>query len=107
MRRSTLNTRKNCALACRLALVVTAAALLSACQTDGNNTPGPLAALTAGSKPAEAAKAEPPMTHARAAMECWMKTEKGNPKEDLEKRADVVNKCIDDKMQTASAAPKS
>jgi hypothetical protein len=46
------------------------------------------------------------MTHSRAAMECWMKTEKGQPGGDLDKRADVVNKCIDEKLKTAQA-PKS
>jgi len=49
-----------------------------------------------------------PMTRARAARECWMRTEKANPHQDLDKRADVVNKCIDDKLKAAgSAAPKT
>ncbi|MEI9803232.1 MAG: hypothetical protein WDN48_00705 [Pseudolabrys sp.] len=108
MRRSTFDIRQCFALVRRAMLVMAAAGLLSACETDGKDTPGPFAALTApSSKPAEPAKPEPPMTHPRAAMECWMKTEKGNPNENLEKRADVVNKCIDDKMKSASAAPKS
>ncbi|HET9175779.1 MAG TPA: hypothetical protein VFN84_05435 [Pseudolabrys sp.] len=48
------------------------------------------------------------MTRTRAARECWMRTEKGNAHQDLDKRADIVNKCIDDKLKAASmAAPKS
>ena len=42
------------------------------------------------------------MTRSRAARECWMRTEKGNTREDLDKRADLVNKCIDEKMKAAS-----
>ncbi len=38
---------------------------------------------------------------ARAAMECWMGTEKGSAKTNLDKRADIVTKCIQDKMKTA------
>ena len=34
-----------------------------------------------------------------------MRTEKGNPHEDLEKRADLVNKCIDEKMKAAATPP--
>jgi len=47
------------------------------------------------------------MTHARAAMECWMKIEKSRSDGNLDKRADVVTKCIDDKMRAAQAAPRS
>ncbi len=50
---------------------------------------------------------EPPMTRSRAATECWMKTEKGSADIDLDKRADIVTKCIDDKMKAAAAAPKT
>lgn len=89
-----------------LALLLAASALLAGCETDGN-APGPLASLTSPSKPAEPAKPpEAPMTHARAASECWMSTEKGRADANLDKRADVVNKCIDEKMKTA-AAPKT
>ena len=97
-------------LAMRLALAVAAAVLLSGCQTDGDG-PGPFSSLSAPSKPAEPAKpAEPPMTKSKAAMECWMKTEKGSAAANLDKRADVVNKCIDDKMKSVEAkkdAPKT
>jgi hypothetical protein len=82
-----------------LACVVASAALLAGCETDA---PGPLASLS--SKPSEPAKApEPPMTRSRAASECWMSTEKGSSSANLDKRADLVTKCIDDKLK---AAPK-
>lgn len=73
-----------------LALMAAAAVLLAGCETTG--TP----AVEAAKPP------EPPMTHSRAAQECWMKTEKGSASLDLDKRADIVNKCIDEKMKTAS-----
>jgi hypothetical protein len=93
-----------------LALLVAAAALLSGCETDGS-TPGPFASLSTPSKPAEPAKPpEPPMTRTRAASQCWMSTEKGSASVNLDKRADIVDKCIDDKLKAvkdAPAAPKS
>jgi hypothetical protein len=104
--------------------VLTAALSLAACETDGT---GPSAAdapkAQAASTRAEPAASKPeaptqavrpaagdgePMTHARAARECWMRTEKANPHQDLDKRADVVNKCIDDKLKAAGgAAPRT
>ena len=107
--------------------VLTAALALAACKTDGTGpsaagAPKAQAASTilepAGSKPetlptqssrpAAAADDDEPMTRARAARECWMRTEKANPHQDLDKRADVVNKCIDDKLKAAgAAAPKT
>ena len=99
------------------------AVALAACETDGTgpsaaDAPKAQAASTrpepAGSKPetpptqsarpAAAADDGEPMTRARAARECWMRTEKANPHQDLDKRADVVNKCIDDKLKAAGAA---
>jgi hypothetical protein len=47
------------------------------------------------------------MTHSRAATECWMATEKGHNEPDLDKRADIVTKCIDQKMKAAGNAPKT
>jgi hypothetical protein len=96
----------------RFVVLVAAAALLSGCQTDGDGS-GPFASLSAPAKPAEAAKpaeppkAEPPMTKSKAAMECWMKTDKNSAGADLDKRADIVNKCIADKMKAVAAAPKT
>lgn len=69
--------------ACRLALLCAAAGLLAACTTEGK---GQVSLL------------QPPMTHQRASAECWMQTEKTMQKVDLEKRVDVVNRCIEDKM---------
>jgi len=74
------------------------AVLLAACET---TSPGAAPAATA-----QAAPPEPPMTRSRAAEMCWMSTEKGAASQNLDKRADLVNKCIEDKMKGA-AAPKS
>ncbi len=52
-----------------------------------------------GSPPPAAAAPEPPMTHSRAATECWMATEKGHADMNFDKRADIVTKCIDQKMK--------
>ena len=77
-----------------LVLVVAAAALVG-CESV---VPYPTA------PPAAAASATPPMTHSRAASECWMSTEKGRADMNLDKRADFVTKCIDEKMKGAKAA---
>jgi hypothetical protein len=91
MRRSTLATRST-----TLAMVIAAALALAGCNTDGN---GPGASMASATPP------EPPMTHQRAAAICWAKTEKGAAASaDLDKRADIVTKCIADKMK---AAPKA
>lgn len=74
---------------------LSAAAALAGCET---TSPGATLAATA--------QAEPPMTHARAAELCWMGTEKGAASMNLDKRADVVDKCIEDKMKGAPT-PKS
>jgi hypothetical protein len=83
----------------RLLLVVLAAAGLAACETSG------LGSTTEAAKPAE-----PPMTHRRAAELCWMAAEKGSAAMPLDKRADIVDKCIAQKMKatagnTAPAGP--
>ena len=121
-----VSTTRKIRTAASLAVLAVALAL-AACETDGT---GPSAADApkaqaasarpepAASKPetppaqtvrpAAAADDGEPMTRARAARECWMRTEKANPHQDLDKRADVVNKCIDDKLKAAgSAAPKT
>jgi hypothetical protein len=77
-------------------LALAAAALaLAACETTGTGT---------GVKPEAAKPPEPPMTHTRAAEQCWMSTEKGGASLSLDKRADLVNKCIEDKMKGGSAS---
>ena len=35
----------------------------------------------------------------RASAECWMSIEKSHPEMNLDKRAAIVTKCIDDKMK--------
>jgi hypothetical protein len=105
--------------ATRLALFASCALALAACETDGTSPtaadapkaeavsakPEAVAPKPQAAKPAEPAADAEPMTHSRAARECWMRTEKGNPHEDLEKRADLVNKCIDEKMKAAGTPP--
>jgi hypothetical protein len=105
--------------AARVTLFAGAALALGACQTDsGSPAAGepPKAEVTAGkpeaaapkpqaARPSEPAEEAEPMTRTRAARECWMKTEKANPYENLDKRADIVNKCIEDKLKAAAAPP--
>lgn len=81
-------------------MVTLAAAALAGCETTGS-TPNATAMATA--TPAK----DPPLTHAKAAEQCWMATEKGHADQDLDKRVDVVDKCIAEKMKAAQAAPKS
>jgi hypothetical protein len=75
-------------------LILSTALALAGCETTGTGT------AAQATKPPE-----PPMTHTRAATECWMGTEKDHI--DLDKRADIVTKCIDQKMKAASDAPKT
>jgi hypothetical protein len=105
MRRFTPKSRNAFSVAGRLVLVVMAAAALAGCETDGSGPGSPGAPAAQAAKPPEPPK--PPMTRTRAAGECWMGTEKGSAGKDLDKRADAVTKCIDDKMKGAQAAPKS
>ena len=74
-----------------LAMALIAAAALAGCNTDGAGS------MAQGPAPE-------PMTRQRAATICWSKTEKDAGKMTLDQRADVVTKCIDDKMK---AAPKT
>ena len=83
-----------------LALVLLAGTpALTACQTDG---PGP----SAQASPQEAAKetAKPP-NHQEAALICWASVDKAHPTMGLDQRADIVTKCINEKMKT-QPAPK-
>ena len=70
-----------------LAVIAASAVLLAGCETTGG---GPVAATAAP---------QPPMTHSRAANECWMATEKGEKSMNLDKRADVVDRCIEQKLK--------
>jgi hypothetical protein len=71
-----------------------AALALAGCET---TSPGPLGA---------AQSSPPPMTHVQAAEACWMETEKSEARLNLDKRADLVDKCIAEKTgeKTADAA---
>jgi hypothetical protein len=106
---------------------LTVALALTACETSGTGpsaadapkaqaasvrpeSPGakPETPPTQTARPAAPVDDGEPMTRTRAARECWMRTEKANPHQDLDKRADIVNKCIDDKLKAAGvAAPKT
>jgi hypothetical protein len=46
-----------------------------------------------------------PMTHTKAAEICWMATEKTSARLPLDKRADMVERCIAEKMGTAPPKP--
>ncbi|HEY6831479.1 MAG TPA: hypothetical protein VI251_03230 [Pseudolabrys sp.] len=94
-----MTTGHNCFFRARLAALLVAALALAGCETTGTGA-GPAARAAAAGPP------QPPMTHSRAAAECWMSTEKGTVSQDLDKRGDYVTKCIDDKMKSADAAPK-
>jgi hypothetical protein len=93
-----------------LALLLLTSGLLAGCQTGGSPS-NPISELAAYNSKKDEAKAaakpaEPPMTRSRAAMECWMQLEKSHAGTNIDKRADIVNKCIDDKLKVAEA-PKS
>jgi hypothetical protein len=81
------------ALASTLAVALLAGAL-AGCNTDSIGAP-------------QAQAAPKPMTRTEAAKECWMATEHGRQDLPLDKRADIVDKCIKDKMSAANkpAAP--
>jgi hypothetical protein len=84
-------------------LLLTCAPALTACQTDGAGTP----AASAQAEPQEPPK---PLTRSEAAMQCWMSVEKTHKSAGLDQRADIVTKCIDDKLngpkQPAAASAK-
>jgi hypothetical protein len=69
------------------AALLAAAAALAGCETTGSGVPV-----------AVAAPAPEPMTHTQAAEICWMATEHGHADLPLDKRADIVEQCIKDKM---------
>jgi hypothetical protein len=73
--------------------VLGSALALAACETTGPGAPSMAAAPTP----------QPPMTHRQAAEECWMGTEKADARMNLDKRADVVDRCIEQKMKGAPA----
>lgn len=84
-------------------LLLACAPALSACQTDAPAGPSAQAASQGASK--AAANDEPP-TRQEAALQCWSSVDKAHPTMGLDQRADIVTKCINDKMKTQPAAPK-
>ena len=81
-------------------LLLACSPLLAACQTDAPATP------TAQAGPQEAPL---PLTRQEAAAQCWMSVEKTHKNTGLDQRADIVTKCINDKMKAAEqpAAPEA
>jgi hypothetical protein len=69
------------------AALFAAAAALGGCETTG-----------AGVAQAKAKPAPEPMSHTQAAEYCWMSTEHGHGDLPLDKRADIVDQCIREKM---------
>jgi hypothetical protein len=76
-------------MACALGALLVAAPL-AGCKTDPSGLPVVAAA--------PAAPAPKPLTHQQAALDCWMATEHGHKDMPLDKRADIVDACIKDKM---------
>ena len=90
--------------AARVVLFVACALALAGCETDAT---GPAVSDTPRVSTAPVANSEP-MTHSRAARECWMRTEKASAHENLDKRAELVNKCIDENLKAAGVpSPRS
>ena len=71
------------------ALLLAAGAALAGCETTGTGV------AQASVTPAAAPE---PMSHTDAAEYCWMATEHGHADLPLDKRADIVEQCIKEKM---------
>ena len=88
-------------------LLLACSPLLAACQTDAPAAP----AAQSAPKAEEPEAAAPPLTRQEAAAQCWMSVEKTHKSAGLDQRADIVTKCINDKMkaaeQPAPVEPKS
>jgi hypothetical protein len=89
--------------------VVLIGALLSGCANPPAPPGGiplpataPVAAAPAAAPPAPVA--EPTPKQYEASAQCWMKYDKAT--ENLDAKAKLVNKCIDDKMKGASQAKR-
>jgi len=88
------------------AIALLFAAALAGCQTAGE---GPRAGSPESRQAVQEAQApqpapEPPLTRARAAEQCWMATEKGHASASVDRRADIVTKCIEDKLKASPPA---
>jgi hypothetical protein len=69
------------------AAMLAAAVALGGCETTGTGV------AQAAAKPAPE-----PMSHTQAAEYCWMSTEHGHADMPLDKRADIVDQCIKERM---------
>ena len=78
------------------ALLLAGAPLLGGCQTDSPAAPS-----------AQAAPQQEPAkpTRQEAALQCWNSVDKQHKDASLEKRADIVTKCIDEKMSGTEPTP--
>jgi hypothetical protein len=74
-------------------LLVAVSPALTGCKTDGTNA-----------QAAAEAPAHPPARH-EVALQCWASVDKTHKTMGLDQRADVVSKCIDDKLK-GQPAPK-
>lgn len=85
---------------------------LAGCVTDGGTPPDnaqAAAPATASAKPEKPDKPEKPkkdewwqegpVTRERVSAMCWMKFEQGRKDMPLDKRADLVNKCVEDTLK--------
>jgi len=77
---------------CLAGALLMAGAALAGCETTGGATPA-----------AAAAPAPEPMSHTQAAEYCWMATEHGHGDLPLDKRADIVDRCIKEKLAGEAA----
>jgi hypothetical protein len=92
--RGRLKIRRKIDMNRSLLLLMAAGLALAGCASSGP-----------GSADLGAAPVQEPMTHTRAAEICWMSTEKGDARMPLDKRADLVDRCIAEKMGTAPPKP--
>jgi hypothetical protein len=74
-------------------LLLACTPVLTACQTDS----------TSPSAQATPQEAPQPPTRQEAALICWASIDKAHPTMGLDQRADIVTKCINDKMKTPPA----
>jgi hypothetical protein len=78
-------------------------ALLAGC-TNPPAPPGGIPVPATGPVAAAPAAADPPPKQYEASAECWMKYDKATG--NLDAKAKLVNKCIDDKMKGTPPAKK-
>lgn len=84
---------------CGCAQANVAASPLAAAAAPARNGHLPaFAAKRNASQPVQAEEPQAPLTDQEASAQCWMKYEKGRGDLSLDKRADLVDKCIDAKM---------